>query len=82
MSQATFALHFKAAAGVGPVGYLTEWRMLQADCALRQGRVSLANLAQSPGYANESVLSHALKRVASRSPKQARGKRYWLDGMS
>ncbi|SCB35978.1 Helix-turn-helix domain-containing protein [Rhizobium miluonense] len=82
MSRATFALHFKAAAGVGLVGYLTEWRMLLADRALRQGRVSLANLAQSPGYANESALSHAFKRVISRSPKRARGTRYWPDGMS
>jgi AraC-like DNA-binding protein len=36
MSRATFALHFKAAAGVGPLGYLTEWRMRLAERALSQ----------------------------------------------
>ena len=72
MSRATFALHFKAAAGVGPLGYLTEWRMSLAERALRQNGTSVARLAETLGYASESAFSHAFKRVTGRAPKWAR----------
>ena len=78
MSRATFALHFKAAAGVGPLGYLAEWRMRLAERALYQGRVSIAKLAESLGYASESAFSHAFKRVTGRAPKWVR--RHGLPG--
>jgi AraC-like DNA-binding protein len=74
MSRATFALHFKAAAGVGPLGYLTEWRMRLAERALCQDGVSIAKLAESLGYASESAFSHAFKRVTGRAPKWVRRK--------
>jgi AraC-like DNA-binding protein len=72
MSRATFALHFRAAAGVGPLGYLTEWRMRLAERALRQNGASVAKLAESLGYASESAFSHAFKRVTGRAPKWVR----------
>jgi AraC-like DNA-binding protein len=72
MSRATFAVHFKAAAGVGPMGYLTEWRMRLAEHALRQNGASIAKLAESLGYASESAFSHAFKRVTGRAPKWVR----------
>ncbi len=72
MSRATFALHFKAAAGVGPLGYLTEWRMRLAERALRQNDASIAKLAELLGYASESAFSHAFKRVTGRAPKWVR----------
>ena len=72
MSRATFALHFKATAGVGPLGYLTEWRMRLAERALRQNGASIAKLAASLGYASESAFSHAFKRVTGRAPKWVR----------
>jgi AraC-like DNA-binding protein len=72
MSRATFALHFKEVAGVGPLGYLTEWRMRLAERALSQDGVSIAKLAESLGYASESAFSHAFKRVTGRAPKWAR----------
>lgn len=71
MSRSTFALHFKAAAGVGPLGYLTEWRMRLAERALRQNGAPIAKLAESLGYASESAFSHAFKRVTGRAPKRA-----------
>jgi AraC-like DNA-binding protein len=70
MSRATFALHFKTASGVGPLGYLTAWRMRLAERALRQNRAPIAKLAESLGYANESAFSHAFKRVTGRAPKR------------
>ena len=72
MSRATLALHFKAAAGVGPLGYLTEWRMRLAERALRQNGASIAKLAESLGYASESAFSHAFKRVTGYAPKWVR----------
>ena len=74
MSRATFALHFKATAGTGPLGYLTEWRMRLAERALCHGDVSIATLAESLGYSNESAFSHAFKRVTGRAPKWVRNK--------
>ena len=72
MSRATFAFHFKAAAGIGPLGYLAEWRMRLVERALRQNGASIAKLAQSLGYASESAFSHAFKRVTGRAPKWVR----------
>jgi AraC-like DNA-binding protein len=72
MSRAIFAVHFKAAAGVGPLGYLTEWRMRLAERALSQDGVSIAKLAESLGCASESAFSHAFKRVTGRAPKWVR----------
>ncbi|WP_338047429.1 helix-turn-helix transcriptional regulator [Paraburkholderia susongensis] len=80
MSRATFALHFKAVAGIGPLGYLTEWRMRLAERALSQGGVPIARLAESLGYASESAFSHAFKRVTGRAPKWVRGNRV-IDAM-
>ena len=59
-------------AGVGPLGYLTEWRMRLAERALRQSGTSVAKLAETLGYASESAFSHAFKRVTGRAPKWAR----------
>lgn len=75
MSRATFALHFKAAAGIGPLGYLTEWRMRLAERMLSQGHVPIARLAESLGYASESAFSHAFKRVTGHAPKRIRSSR-------
>lgn len=72
MSRATFALHFKVAAGMGPLGYLTEWRMRLAERALAHDDISIAKLAESLGYASESAFSHAFKRVTGRAPKWIR----------
>lgn len=72
MSRTTFALHFKAAAGVAPLTYLTEWRMRLAERALREENVPLAALAQSLGYKSESAFSNAFRRVTGKAPKRYR----------
>jgi AraC-like DNA-binding protein len=68
MSRAAFAAYFNKVAGVAPMRYLTEWRMRLAQRTLAEGRVPLARLAESLGYASESAFSHAFKRVTGRSP--------------
>jgi AraC-like DNA-binding protein len=69
MSRTTFAAHFKTAAGVAPLAYLTEWRMRLAGRALREEDKSVAEVAHSLGYLSESAFSHAFKRVTGTSPR-------------
>jgi AraC-like DNA-binding protein len=72
MSRAAFAAYFNKVAGIAPMRYLTEWRMRLAQRSLAEGRVPLARLAESLGYASESAFSHAFKRVTGRSPTARR----------
>jgi len=72
MSRTTFALHFKAAAGVAPLTYLTEWRMRLAERALREDDMPVAVLARSLGYTSESAFSNAFKRITGSAPKRYR----------
>src|SRR5262249_49234212 len=55
MSRTSFAVHFKSAAGVAPLEYLTEWRMRLAQRILRDEDTSVAELADSLGYTSESA---------------------------
>jgi AraC-like DNA-binding protein len=81
MSRTTFALHFKTAAGIAPLTYLTEWRMRLAKRALREENVSVAALAHSLGYTSESAFNHAFKRITGTPPKRYRiSARTGLDG--
>ncbi|HEY4046421.1 MAG TPA: AraC family transcriptional regulator [Acidobacteriaceae bacterium] len=72
MSRTTFAMYFKKVAGVGPLTYLTEWRMRLAEHALREDKISVSELAQSLGYTSESAFSHAFKRMTGMAPKHYR----------
>ena len=69
MSRTTFAQRFKAAAGVAPLTYLTDWRMRLAERVLREEDTPVAVVARSLGYTSESAFSNAFKRIAGRSPK-------------
>lgn len=75
MSRTTFATHFRAAAGVPPLTYLTEWRMRLARRALQEGTASVSSIAYSLGYTSESAFSHAFKRATGVAPKRLRGAR-------
>ena len=72
MSRTTFAFHFKTAAGVAPLTYLTEWRMRLAQRALREENVPVAVLARSLGYTSESAFNNAFKRITGNAPKRYR----------
>lgn len=75
MSRAAFAACFKSIAGIAPVAYLTALRMRLTQHALRNERVSIAELADRYGYSSESAFSHAFKRVTGGSPKHYRERR-------
>lgn len=72
MSRTSFAVHFKAVAGVAPLTYLTDWRMRLAQRTLREADTSVAQIASSYGYASESAFSHAFKRVTGQRPRDYR----------
>jgi AraC-like DNA-binding protein len=74
MSRTTFALHFKTAAGVAPLTYLTEWRMRLAQKTLREEKTSIAELAGSLGYTSESAFNHAFKRITGTAPQRYRAR--------
>lgn len=68
MSRAAFARHFTSAVGVTPMAYLTRLRMQTAHTALTDRRVTVAQAAETAGYATEAAFSRAFKRVYGFSP--------------
>ncbi|GLR61662.1 AraC family transcriptional regulator [Rhizobium indigoferae] len=80
MSRTSFAFNFRTAAGVAPIGYLTEWRMRLAERALREDKTPVAIVARSLGYTSESAFSNAFKRVSGSSPTAYRGSLHASDG--
>lgn len=74
MSRSGFALRFKQLVGVGPLAYVTRWRMQVARRRLREPGVQIAGSAAALGYASESAFGNAFKRHLGRAPK-----RYWRE---
>ncbi|WP_306366159.1 helix-turn-helix transcriptional regulator [Nocardiopsis sp. CC223A] len=72
MSRSAFARSFKDQVGVPPLEYLIHWRMRLAREALRQGTMSISELASRTGYGSESAFSTAFHRVVGVSPKKFR----------
>ncbi|MEO3811157.1 AraC family transcriptional regulator [Sphaerisporangium sp. B11E5] len=72
MSRSTFARHFRAAAGMPPLTYLSRYRMLLAQRALRQNDTRIGALAADLGYASEAAFSNAFKREIGESPLRYR----------
>jgi AraC-like DNA-binding protein len=62
LSRATLARRFTRMLGLGPLGYVTDWRMALAREQLRAGEASLAAIARSLGYASEFSFAAAFKR--------------------
>jgi len=72
MSRTSFAERFRTVGGVPPLTYLSRWRMLLAQRALRDGDVRVGSLAVQLGYASESAFSTAFKREVGESPLRYR----------
>jgi AraC-like DNA-binding protein len=74
MSRTTFAERFRATAGTTPLAYLSQWRMLLAQRALRDPSVRIGALAADLGYSSDSAFSTAFKREVGASPRHYRGR--------
>jgi AraC-like DNA-binding protein len=68
MSRTTFATRFALLLGESPMKYLTRFRMARAIEGLREGRMSLASLAERVGYASDVAFSKAFKRHVGVGP--------------
>jgi AraC-like DNA-binding protein len=68
MSRSAFASRFTRLVGEPPLHYLTRWRMQKAQSLLRDGRVSLADVASRVGYDSEAAFSKAFKRAVGAAP--------------
>ncbi|MCP2265294.1 AraC family transcriptional regulator [Promicromonospora thailandica] len=72
MSRSHFAQRFREVSGVPPLTYLSHWRVLLAERALRDTDVTVAALGARLGYASESSFSHAFTRVTGTPPSRYR----------
>ncbi len=68
MSRSAFAARFTKLVGEPPLHYLTRWRMQKAAGLLREGRASLAEIAEQVGYDSEAAFSKAFKRAIGSAP--------------
>ncbi|WP_405425688.1 AraC family transcriptional regulator [Micromonospora sp. NBC_00617] len=72
VSRSTLAARFRQVVGVGPLEYLTRWRIELAADRIRRGSDTVAAIALAVGYGSESALSVAFKRVTGVSPRTYR----------
>lgn len=68
MSRTSFAERFRATAGVPPLAYLSRWRMLLAQRALRDPDARVGTIAAELGYRSDAAFSNAFKREVGESP--------------
>ena len=76
MSRSAFAARFKELVEESPMQYVTRWRMNVALTWLKEGDVSLSELAERLGYQSEAAFSRAFKRAMGISPGAARNGRH------
>jgi transcriptional regulator GlxA family with amidase domain len=72
MSRSAFAARFTALAGETPMHYVARWRMQVAMSALKDGDVTVGEIANQLGYHSEAAFSRAFKRFTGLSPGMAR----------
>jgi AraC-like DNA-binding protein len=72
LSRSAFARRFTRLLGMGPLAYLTEWRMALAREKLRHGDDRLAKIANSLGYGSEFAFAAAFKRIRGQAPGRYR----------
>jgi AraC-like DNA-binding protein len=73
MSRSAFAARFTALAGETPMHYVARWRMQVAMSTLKNGSVTVSEVANQLGYQSEAAFSRAFKRFTGMPPGRARG---------
>jgi len=74
MSRTAFTNRFTSIVGVGPITYLTQWRMHIANTLLAESNESMLNIAEQVGYKSEAAFGRAFKKVIGVSPGKVRKK--------
>lgn len=70
LSRSAFFQRFTQTLGMPPMDYLLKWRMELAKELLRQGRLSIVEIAYEVGYGSSSAFSSAFKKQMGVSPSQ------------
>jgi AraC-like DNA-binding protein len=68
LSRSAFAERFTTLIGQPPMKYLTNWRMQIATHRLREGRLSIGQIAFDIGYESEAAFTRAFKREIGAPP--------------
>lgn len=72
MSRSAFSTRFTELVGETPMRYVTRWRMHVARSWLREGDLSMVDVALRLGYGSEAAFGRAFKRTMGLSPGAAR----------
>jgi AraC-like DNA-binding protein len=70
VSRSTFAAHFRRIVGIGPIDYLSRWRMTLARDQLRYGTTTIGEIALAIGFQSSSAFSTAFTKATGCSPRQ------------
>lgn len=70
VSRSTFAAHFRKVVGVGPIDYLSRWRMTVARDELRHGTKTIGEIALAIGFQSSSAFSTSFTKAMGCSPRQ------------
>ena len=68
MSRTKFSLRFAQVAGLAPLAYLTNHRMMKAADLLERTDATLEEIAERTGYGSEAAFSTAFKREMGMAP--------------
>jgi transcriptional regulator GlxA family with amidase domain len=72
MSRSAFAERFKTTIGMGPMEYVTRWRVHAAARLLRKTDRSVGSLALNFGFGSASSVIRVFTRVTRQSPTRYR----------
>ncbi len=70
LSRSAFFDRFTRVVGVAPMGYLLMWRMEIAKQLLREGELTVAEVAERVGYGSTSAFSVAFSRSVGEAPSR------------
>jgi AraC-like DNA-binding protein len=68
LSRSGFAARFSALVGEPPLEYLVRWRMTKAAQFLREGDLSISDIAERVGYQSEASFNRAFKQLEGTTP--------------
>lgn len=68
LSRSGFAARFSALVGEPPLEYLARWRMTRAAQFLREGDLSISDIAERVGYQSEASFNRAFKQLEGITP--------------
>lgn len=67
-SRTAFIQRFRAATGMTPMGYVTEWRMSLAARILTESALPIEQIAADLGYNSVAAFSRAFKKIMGANP--------------